>query len=148
LRHRRRAEGHRASVLEQHRHHDAGAPETVDPTRIAAAVDRLGPWLDVAATHLATACVTIDNLLNPQAIVIGGIVPAALLDRLVERLQQRLDRTQLTGHGIRIVKPGLDLETPALGGAALPLFNGLAPSASSLEEPAAQRFRSGGAVGG
>jgi predicted NBD/HSP70 family sugar kinase len=124
-----------------------GKPEgsrPVDPMRIAAAVDRLGPWLDVAASHLATACITIDNLLNPQAIVIGGIVPAALLDRLVDRLQQRLERTQLTGHGIRIVKPELGLETPALGGAALPLFNGLAPSASALQEPTAQRFRGSG----
>jgi hypothetical protein len=39
------------------------------------------------------------------------------------------------GRRIRIVKSEVGLETPALGGAALPLFNGLAPTASFLPRP-------------
>ena len=114
-----------------------GLPEgssRVDPLRIAAAIDRLGPWIELAAEHLATACITIDNLLDPEAIVIGGIVPDALLSRLIESLRARLGRTLLADRRIQIVKAEVDLETPALGGAALPLFNGLAPTASFLQK--------------
>ena len=59
-----------------------GRPEgtsRIDPSTIAAEVGRLGAWIELAAGHLATACVTIDNLLNPEAIVIGGTVPEAVL---------------------------------------------------------------------
>lgn len=112
-----------------------GLPEgssRIDPLKIAAAIDRLGPWIDLAAGHLATACVTIDNLLNPEAIVIGGIVPDAVLSPLIESLRAHLSGTPSTSRRIQIVKAEVDLETPALGGAALPLFNGLAPTASLL----------------
>lgn len=112
-----------------------GRPEgssPIDPLKIAAGVDRLGAWIELAAEHLATACVTIDNLLDPEAIVIGGIVPDNVLSRLIESLGARLSRTLLGPRRIRIVKAEVDLETPALGGAALPLFNGLAPGASFL----------------
>lgn len=112
-----------------------GLPEgssRIDPLKIAAGIDRLGPWIDLAAGHLATACVTIDNLLNPEAIVIGGIVPDAVLSPLIESLRARLSGTPSTSRRIQIVKAEVDLETPALGGAALPLFNGLAPTASLL----------------
>jgi predicted NBD/HSP70 family sugar kinase len=119
-----------------------GLPEgttPVDPVRIAAAVDRLGPWIETAAGHLATACVTIDNLLNPEAIVIGGIAPPALLDRLLDRLRARLPPRGLSGHAIRTVEPELDAETPALGGAALPLFAGLEDVSPQVDRPRAGR---------
>ena len=114
-----------------------GLPEgssRIDPLQIAAGIDRLGPWIALAAEHLATACVTIDNLLDPEAIVIGGIVPDAVLSRLIESLRARLSRTRSAERRIQIVKAEVDLETPALGGAALPLFNGLAPTASFLQK--------------
>ena len=113
-----------------------GRPEgssQIDPAKIAARVGRLGAWIDLAAEHLATACVTIDNLLNPEAIVVGGIVPDAVLSRLIDSLRARLSRIELHNRQIQIVKAEVDLETPALGGAALPLLNGLAPAASIFE---------------
>jgi len=112
-----------------------GRPEgssRIDPLKIAARVDRLGAWIDLAAEHLSTACVTIDNLLNPEAIVIGGIVPDTVLSPLIASLRTRLGQTLLRDRPIQIVKAEVDLETPALGGAALPLFNGLAPTASKV----------------
>jgi predicted NBD/HSP70 family sugar kinase len=116
-----------------------GRPEgssRVDPARIASRIDELGSWIDVAAQHLATACITIDNLLDPQAIVIGGIVPEVVLTRLIDGLQEHLGRIRLTNRHIQIVKPEVDRETPALGGAALPLFSGLAPTVFLRGEPA------------
>jgi predicted NBD/HSP70 family sugar kinase len=78
--------------------------------------------------------VTIDNLLNPEAIVIGGIVPDAVLSPLIDTLRERLSLIELHNRQIQIVKAEVDLETPALGGAALPLLKGLAPTVSILEK--------------
>jgi predicted NBD/HSP70 family sugar kinase len=114
-----------------------GRPEgssQVDLAAIAARVDHLGPWIELAAEHLSTACVTIDNLLNPEAIVIGGIVPDAVLSPLIDTLRERLSLIELHNRQIQIVKAEVDLETPALGGAALPLLKGLAPTVSILEK--------------
>ena len=114
-----------------------GRPEgssQIDPAKIAARVGDLGAWIDLAAEHLSTACVTIDNLLNPEAIVVGGIVPDAVLSRLIDCLRARLRRIELHDRHIHIVKAEVDLETPALGGAALPLLNGLAPAVSIFEK--------------
>jgi predicted NBD/HSP70 family sugar kinase len=114
-----------------------GRPEgstPIDPAQIAARVAELGSWIDLAAGHLSTACVTIDNLLNPAAIVVGGIVPDAVLSPLVDALRTRLGRLALHDRRIEIVKAEVDLETPALGGAALPLLNGLAPAAAIFEQ--------------
>ena len=97
----------------------------VDPGRLAANADALEPWLDAAAQHLRTAAVTITNLLDPEAIVIGGIMPNALLTRLIEKLTQASDTQPLRA---RILQADIDLQSPALGGAALPLFEGLSPA--------------------
>jgi predicted NBD/HSP70 family sugar kinase len=113
-----------------------GRPEgarPVDVVRIAAKADMLGPWIDLAAGHLATACVTVDNLLNPEAIVIGGIIPDRMLVLLLDKLNARLSGIR-PDNRIRIVQAEVDLETPALGGAALPLFNGLVPAVSLLHK--------------
>lgn len=114
-----------------------GRPEgasPVDPAKIAAEIERLTAWIDLAAGHLSTACVTIDNILNPEAIVIGGIIPDPVLSRLIDRLGARLSQIQFSNRRIQIFRADIDLETPALGGAALPLFDGLAPVVSLLHK--------------
>jgi predicted NBD/HSP70 family sugar kinase len=114
-----------------------GKPEgsvPIDPARLAADADRLDDWIDLAAQHLSTACVTIDNLLNPAAIVIGGIIPDAILARLIARLRERLTATATDDRHLQIVQAEVDLQTPALGGASLPLFDGLAPAFSILQK--------------
>lgn len=115
-----------------------GRPEgsvAVNPAHIVQRLDALDPWIDLAARHLATACITIDNLLDPEAIVVGGIVPDPLLARLVESLRSHLARTHLTNRHIQVLQSEADRETPALWGAALPLFSGLAPSVFLRPEP-------------
>jgi len=110
-----------------------GRPEgssRIDLDELAANARKLGSWVELAAEHLATACVAIDNLLDPEAIVIGGIIPDAVLEPLILALRAKLGNTRRNQRRIEVVKAELDLETPALGGAALPLFNGLAPTAS------------------
>ena len=105
-----------------------GVPESkavVDPSMLAASAHLLGRWLDEAADHFQTAFRMVANLLDPQAIVVGGIIPEPLLQALLERLRNacaaRLGRPS-------ILQAEVNLETPALGGAALPLFEGLSPT--------------------
>ncbi len=115
-----------------------GLPEgatPIDPARIASNIGKLHDWVEQAAQHLSTACVTIDNLLDPEAIVIGGTIPDGLLTPLIARLETRLSGITFNGRRTAILKAEIDLETPALGGAALPLFDGLAPALSLLHMP-------------
>ncbi|HEX2885437.1 MAG TPA: hypothetical protein VHP59_03320 [Vineibacter terrae] len=65
---------------------------------------------------------------------IGGTVPHAVLSPLVGRLRARLHAVRGGKRQIRIPQPEVDLETPALGGAALPLFDSLAPALSLLHK--------------
>jgi predicted NBD/HSP70 family sugar kinase len=107
----------------------------INPASIAANIGELHDWIEQAAQHLSTACVTIDNLLDPEAIVVGGTIPDGLLTPLITRLEARLSGITFNGRRTAILKAEIDLETPALGGAALPLFDGLAPAVSLLHMP-------------
>ena len=86
------------------------------------------------------AIANIENLLDPETIVIGGQVPERVLAALMQAIaplpasvSQRKGRQQprlLTGRAGR--------NSPALGGATLPLFSGLTPHprAAKLPKPA------------
>jgi predicted NBD/HSP70 family sugar kinase len=112
----------------------AEAPPRLRPEAIAQAWRDGHPamrqWLEEASTHLRTAIVTIENLLDPEAIIIGGVIPGPLLTALMQRLEplppalgSRPDRRRP-----RVMRAGIGLRTPALGAAALPVFDGLVPS--------------------
>ncbi|GAU81459.1 ROK family transcriptional regulator [Bosea sp. BIWAKO-01] len=97
-------------------------------------------WIAEAARHLRIAIANIENLLDPETIVIGGQVPERVLAALMQAIaplpasvSQRKGRLQprlLTGRAGR--------NSPALGGATLPLFSGLTPHprAAKLPKPA------------
>ena len=112
-----------------------GVPEreaVVDPSVLARSAHLLGGWLEEAADHCQTAFRIVANLLDPQAIVVGGIIPEPLLRGLLERLR---DARAGTLGSRPILQAEVDLETPALGGAALPLFEGLSPTIALLRVP-------------
>lgn len=118
-----------------------GMPEdgaSVQPHLILAALQdgnpRLSEWLDLAAAYLRQAVATVENLLDPEAIVIGGIMPMGLLDELIARMQPLASSVRNGSAGPRLIKAQVGLETPALGAAALPLFNGLTPSFKLLND--------------
>jgi len=114
-----------------------GLPEDavqVDPAALAAGAAALDDWLDLAAKHLRTAAVMIANLLDPEAIVIGGIIPEVLLGRLIARMGGLENSAALLPRALPLLQAEIDLASPALGGAALPLFDGLAPALSLLSK--------------
>ena len=65
---------------------EAGAPaNTVED--LAAALDAghpaVGAWLDVAGEAIGEAVRMVENLFDPQTVILGGVLPDALLDRLI-----------------------------------------------------------------
>jgi predicted NBD/HSP70 family sugar kinase len=102
--------------------------EPVDPERLAkahAAGDRgLLAWLEDAAAHLRQAIVGIENLLDPQTVIIGGILPEAMLDELILRLAPLPQSVAARRRAAlpRIMRSAAGLDTPVLGAASLPVF--------------------------
>ncbi|MFI5015116.1 MAG: ROK family transcriptional regulator [Hyphomicrobiales bacterium] len=109
-----------------------GRPEgavPVDPDRLAkahaAGNSRLLAWLDDAAMHLRQAIIGIENLLDPQTIIIGGILPETLLDDLVTRIEPlpRSVAAERRDALPRLMKATAGIDTPALGAASLAIFD-------------------------
>lgn len=110
----------------------------VEPARLAAAMRARKPallgWLRIAGTHLGTALRTVETMLDPQAIVVGGIAPPELLRALLAEA----DRARRRPAADRIREPcpllvtEAALESPALGAAALALFERTAPGEAVL----------------
>jgi predicted NBD/HSP70 family sugar kinase len=86
-------------------------------------------WYQRSGTALRTVIATIENLLDPEALVLGGSLPdsamkrlSAALDPLPASVSRRDDRTHP-----RLLVAGSGRASPALGGATLPLFRALSP---------------------
>ncbi|BBK41905.1 sugar kinase [Allostella vacuolata] len=117
---------------------DADAAD-IDPAGLEAAFlagnPGLDAWLTEAAGHFRAALASIENLLDPETVILGGLLPPAMrrafLDRLAPLAPSVADRPGRARP--RIVEAGLGPETPALGAAALPLSHRLAPSLRSGE---------------
>ncbi|MBB5516480.1 putative NBD/HSP70 family sugar kinase [Rubricella aquisinus] len=97
--------------------HEAGAPA-------------LTAWLDSAAPPLSRAIAMLENLLDPQAVVLGGALPDRVLDDLIARLDlpaasvsNRPDRKRP-----RVLRGVSGRTTAALGAAALVIHDTITPS--------------------
>jgi predicted NBD/HSP70 family sugar kinase len=95
-------------------------------------------WLDDAAVRLAVALAGVENLLDPEAILIGGDASPRFLDAVVARLgalpptvSARRERTSP-----RVLKATAGEDAGALGAAALPIFDMLRPSFRPILAPA------------
>jgi len=97
---------------------------------------RMMAWLDQAADRLTPALVTLENLLNLEAIIFGGRFPAPILDDLLARVSQRLPDAQMTAlaHHPRLLRMHADDKAAALGAATLPLFEAFTPSDSLMSK--------------
>jgi predicted NBD/HSP70 family sugar kinase len=94
-------------------------------------------WIASAAMHLRTALLTIENLLDPQTILLGGYLPPAVLDRLIvalEPLSPSISR-QARRPQARVMRATAGRHAAALGAAALPMFDTINPSFSMLLKP-------------
>lgn len=92
----------------------------------------LRSWLDEATPHLAAALVAIEHLFDPEAIVLGGRLPAPLLDVLLEALERLLPALRNRGkpYPAALVRARAGDDAAALGLATLPIMRAFAPTPS------------------
>jgi predicted NBD/HSP70 family sugar kinase len=75
----------------------------------------------------------VSCLVNPKAIFIGGRLPADLVDRLAERLNQRLrSRSGEVPVVAPVLRAAMAEHAPAVGAAILPFSERLLPSRTAL----------------
>lgn len=109
-----------------------GAGDGASLERLLAEGDpALAAWIGEAGRALAGAIVSVENLLDPEAVFVGGTVADPLLDALLaamEPLPARIATEPVGGPRVRRARAGL--ASAALGAAALPIF---AETASDLD---------------
>jgi predicted NBD/HSP70 family sugar kinase len=90
-------------------------------------------WLATSVDALEQALVGVNCLINPEAILIGGRLPAPLVDRLAHSLNERL-----RGYVGRIpsvapvARASMSEDAPALGAAILPFTEHFLPTRFAL----------------
>lgn len=91
-------------------------------------------WIEAAAVHLRTAIVTLENIFDPQTVLLGGIIPEPLLDRIMERIAPlpRSVSSRREDGCPRIVKSSIGPAIPAMGAASLALFDATSANFSIL----------------
>jgi predicted NBD/HSP70 family sugar kinase len=92
----------------------------------------ISQWIELAGELLTEPLIAINCLINPEAIYLGGRLPAELVDRLAEILNHRLAR-QI---GIPAIAPvrraAMAADAPAIGAALIPFSHRLLPSRAAL----------------
>ncbi len=91
-------------------------------------------WIKQAAPHLATAVQILGSMLDPQAVMLGGLLPASILDALLDelgRLETAGSRTPL-GNALPVQAGVGNLLSAAMGAAALPIYHELVPDFQNM----------------
>lgn len=108
-------------------------PETMTPDVLlrpdAQRAQLVEAWLDAAAGPLRQAVNILESILDADAIVIGGLLPEPLIERLIARLEP-LAMSVAAGRGPmqrRVLVGTAGHDTAALGAAALPIFGEFNP---------------------
>ena len=117
---------------------DAEGRTPVDVVRIATAFHekdpRLQQWIDECAGPLRNAIMMVENLFDPEAVVIGGMMPEPMLDALLSAIEPLPPSVSSRANGAkrRLLKSTAGLNTQALGAAALVIFHTMTPDFSLL----------------
>jgi predicted NBD/HSP70 family sugar kinase len=90
-------------------------------------------WVDLSAELLAEPLIAVNCLVNPEAVFLGGRLPADIVDKLAERLNRLLAQQGADVPSIAPVKiAAMAADAPAVGAAILPINNQLLPSRGVL----------------
>jgi predicted NBD/HSP70 family sugar kinase len=95
-------------------------------------------WIEAAVDTLIDPLLSINCLVNPEAILIGGRLPAAIVDQIANRLNQRLEAFKGTiPAAAPVSRAALSDDAPAVGAAILPFSHRLLPTRTALMKVAA-----------
>jgi predicted NBD/HSP70 family sugar kinase len=90
-------------------------------------------WTEDAVDTLLSPMISINCLFNPQAILIGGRLPADIVDNIATRLNQKLHSQSAKVPAIALVsRAALSDDAPAVGAAILPFSDRLLPTRTAL----------------
>jgi predicted NBD/HSP70 family sugar kinase len=93
----------------------------------------LRQWIELSADLLAEPLVAVNCLVNPEAIFLGGRLPAEIVDTLAERINGLLAKRAGDVPSIAPVRrAAMAADAPAVGAAILPFNNRLLPSRAAL----------------
>ena len=114
---------------------DCGALDIAELDRLYRTSDaKLMAWLEDASTALPQAIALIENLFDPQTIIMGGAMPAAILDQLIA--QTKLPRLSVSNRSDalspRLQRGRCGRLTATLGAASLILNRAFTPQTASL----------------
>ena len=87
-------------------------------------------WIDTAIHKLTPLVISIEYLIDPQAIYFGGRLPDKIIRHIVDKLEEYMPNIRITRKvnipELQLATVGID--TAALGVATLPLYASLSPS--------------------
>ena len=90
-------------------------------------------WVETAVEALLETLLAINCLINPQAVLIGGRLPAGIVDALARRLNEQLQPYAAMMPAIAPVERAvMSDDAPAVGAAILPFTQRLLPTRSAL----------------
>lgn len=94
-------------------------------------------WIETAAAALVEPLMAVNCLVDPGAILIGGRVPAQLVDRLAERVNQLMAEKAVSIPSVApVARAALSEDAPAVGAAILPFNHFLLPTPGALMKTA------------
>lgn len=95
---------------------------------VTAIVER---WIDDAAQSLIEPLIAVSCLIDPGAVLIGGRLPATLVNALVARLNVMLAGAMLPSPA-QVIRAAMSDDAPAIGAAILPFLDQILPSEAIL----------------
>lgn len=87
-----------------------------------------GRWVEQAGTDLGRALTTVSNIVDISNILVSGLLPERVLDRLIERTRRTIAVCQITARPRQIALEKAQAPSElvaALGAAAMPLYGNL-----------------------
>jgi predicted NBD/HSP70 family sugar kinase len=91
--------------------------------------EKILEWIELGKEILAPAFLSVENLLDPEVIVLGGRLPEVILEELKQGVSERLDQLRVIDKkiGPKFLTATAGEDAAALGAATLPMFDLYAP---------------------
>ncbi|ABS15199.1 MULTISPECIES: ROK family protein [Brucella] len=93
-------------------------------------------WVQEAADHLAPMIAMIENILDPETIILGGMLPDAIIDDLIWHMGGLpISVASRRARALpRVIRGQTGQFTAALGAASLPMFEAMTPKLDTNSE--------------